>query len=205
MSSKTHWEQVYGSKSAQNVSWYQPHALNSIALIQAAAADPDSRIIDVGGGASTLVDDLLELGYRNLKVLDLSAEALAVARQRLGERASRVSWVEGDITSLELPRHSVDVWHDRAVFHFLTEPAEREAYVRRVLHAVQPGGYVIMATFAIDGPAHCSGLPVARYTPEGLHDEFGAAFELIEHREENHLTPAGNTQHFIYCYCLKTG
>ncbi|MDE2600203.1 MAG: class I SAM-dependent methyltransferase [Rhodocyclaceae bacterium] len=205
MSAKTHWEQVYGSKPAQSVSWYQPHAANSIALIKAAAADLDSRIIDIGGGASTLVDDLLDLGYTNLSVLDLSAEALAVARRRLGERAGSIHWIEGDITTIALPRHGFDVWHDRAVFHFLTEPEQRAAYLERVRHAVRPGGHVIVATFALDGPAQCSGLPVARYTPEGLHDEFGAAFELIEHREEYHQTPAGNTQHFIYCFCLKAG
>lgn len=203
MTSKAHWEGVYSNKSSQSVSWYQPHANESLRLIKASAVSTDSCIIDVGGGASTLADDLLSSGFPNLSVLDLSVEALNVARRRLGAKADSVRWLEGDITSVALPKHAFDVWHDRAVFHFLTDPADRATYVRQVLHAVKPGGHVIVATFAADGPTQCSGLPVARYTPEGLHEAFGTPFKLLEHSEEQHLTPAGNTQHFIYCHCLK--
>lgn len=203
MPSKDHWENVYASKSAEAVSWYQPHALQSLNLIRNSGTGTASHIIDIGGGASTLTDDLLALGYRHLNVLDLSGEALAVARKRLGSSASLVNWIEGDITTVELPEHRYDIWHDRAVFHFLTDPAAREAYLAQVMKAVKPGGHVIVATFAPDGPTQCSGLPIMRYSPESLHAEFGQAFELIEHVEENHVTPHGNVQHFIYCHCIK--
>lgn len=203
MRSKDHWENVYASKSAEAVSWYQPHALQSINLIRNSGVGLGSHIIDIGGGASTLTDDLLALGYRHLSVLDLSGEALAVARKRLGSSASLVNWIEGDITTVELPEHTYDIWHDRAVFHFLTEPVARQTYVKQVMRAVKPGGHVIVATFATDGPTQCSGLPVARYSPEGLYEEFGAPFQLLEHLEENHVTPNGSVQHFIYCHCIK--
>lgn len=203
MSGKNHWEKVYATKSAQSVSWYQAHASVSRELIRAGAALPTANIIDVGGGASTLVDHLLADGYQSLTVLDLSGEALAVARQRLGATAERVRWIEGDITNVALAEQHYDVWHDRAVFHFLTDPADRRAYVDQVMRAVKPGGHVIVATFAPDGPTQCSGLPVMRYAPDALHAEFGTAFQLIGHSEEDHITPAGNVQHFVYCHCLK--
>jgi ubiquinone/menaquinone biosynthesis C-methylase UbiE len=136
-------------------------------------------------------------------VLDLSAHALAVARKRLGAKGGRVQWIEGDICSVALPPQTFDIWHDRAVFHFLTDPADRRAYVDQVMRAVKPGGHVIVATFGPDGPDKCSGLPVERYSPEGLHGEFGPAFQLLEHASEAHCTPLGNIQHFIYCHCLK--
>lgn len=201
MTSKRHWENVYTTKSATTVSWYQPHAVLSFELIRRIA--PTAAIIDVGGGVSTLVDDLIEAGYSKLTVLDLAGEALKVARERLGARADNVQWIEGDVTTAVLPEQAYDVWHDRAVFHFLTDPAERHAYVEQVSRAVKPGGHVIIATFAPDGPAQCSGLPVMRYEPEALHAEFGAAFKLVEHRDEEHVTPAGRVQHFIYCHCLR--
>jgi ubiquinone/menaquinone biosynthesis C-methylase UbiE len=165
--------------------------------------DRNATIIDVGGGASTLVDDLLDRGYCALTVLDLSAAALAVARKRLGERAQAVSWVAGDITQVKLPAQAYDIWHDRAVFHFLTGQAEREAYVRAVVHAVKPGGTVIVATFAEDGPERCSGLPVMRYSPDALHAEFGTRFTLLRRKREAHHTPSGTIQRFIYCLCRK--
>jgi SAM-dependent methyltransferase len=203
MPSKSHWEQVYASKAVDTVSWFQEHALTSLRLIESAGVGTGAAIVDVGGGASTLIDDLLARGYRNLTVLDLSATALAKARQRLGTRASSVNWIEADITRYRFPRHSVDVWHDRAVFHFLTAPEGRAAYVRSVLHAVKPGGLVIVATFSEGGPEQCSGLPVMRYDAESLHDEFGAPFSLLGHECEEHHTPAGKIQQFIYCYCRK--
>lgn len=199
----THWDEVYTTKSSQSVSWYQPHAALSLDLIRRTGAGRDAAIIDVGGGASTLVDDLLAEGYGDLTVLDLSAAALDIARQRLGRAGAAVNWLGGDVTTVPLPARHFDVWHDRAVFHFLTTPEARLAYVEQVMHSVKPGGHVIVATFAPDGPLQCSGLPVMRYSPDSLHDEFGTAFQLVEHRDEAHRTPAGKVQHFIYCHCLK--
>jgi ubiquinone/menaquinone biosynthesis C-methylase UbiE len=203
MQSKNHWEQVYTTKVSSGVSWFQEHARQSVELIQQTGAAPDASIIDVGGGASTLVDDLLDGGYRKIAVLDLSAAALAASQSRLGHLASKVSWLVGDITTLELPRHAYDVWHDRAVFHFLTSPEERRAYVESVLRAVKPGGHVIVATFAEDGPQKCSGLEVMRYSADGLHAEFGAPFTLLKQEREEHRTPLGTVQKFIYCLCRK--
>ncbi|MCS6786081.1 MAG: class I SAM-dependent methyltransferase [Thiobacillaceae bacterium] len=203
MDVKAHWETVYTRKAPTEVSWFQPHAERSLGLIRLARVTPAARIIDVGGGASTLVDDLLAAGYRDVTVLDVAAHALAAARERLGARAAEVRWIEADVLTVGLPRHGYDVWHDRAVFHFLTDPADRQRYVRQVLHAVRPGGIVIVATFAPDGPERCSGLPVVRYDPQGLHAEFGAPFELIMHEREAHHTPAGAVQQFIYCLCRK--
>ena len=203
MQSKQHWERVYATKPPERVSWYQAHAEHSLQLIRGTGVPLAAPILDVGGGASTLVDDLLDAGYTAISVLDLSGAALAAARQRLGERAQRVQWIEADITSAALPRHGCDVWHDRAVFHFLTAAEDRSAYVRAVLHAVRPGGHVIVASFAEDGPAECSGLPVMRYSADALHAEFGAAFTLLRHDKEAHHTPAGTVQQFVYCYCRK--
>lgn len=200
---KTHWEDVYARRAPDSVSWFQPHAEHSLALITRAGIARDAAIIDVGGGASTLVDDLRLRGYRDLTVLDLSAAALQAARARLGDDARAVNWVEADITEVDLPRQRYDLWHDRAVFHFLTDAAQRHAYVEQVLRAVKPGGHVIVATFAEDGPDRCSGLPVMRYGADALHAEFGAPFELLEHHRETHHTPGGATQQFIYCYCRR--
>jgi len=203
MDSKTHWETVYSSKSTEAVSWFQPHADLSLNLIKATGAGRGAAIIDVGGGASTLVDDLVAEGYADLTVLDLSAAALKAARKRLGAEADRVCWLEADITKAALPASRYDIWHDRAVFHFLTAPADRAAYVRTVLRAVKPGGHVIVATFAEDGPLQCSGLPVMRYRADELHDQFGAAFTLLQHQKEEHHTPFGTVQQFVYCYCRR--
>lgn len=203
MPAKNHWDQVYSSNPSDAVSWYQPHADESLRLIRESGLPLSASIIDVGGGASTLVEDLLAHGYTELSVLDLSAAALAAVRQRLGAAANKVHWIEGDITQMALPSHAYDVWHDRAVFHFLTDPGQRQAYVNAVLHAVKPGGHVIVATFAEDGPSQCSGLPVMRYSADGLHAEFGAPFTLLRHETEEHLTPFGSTQKFVYCYCRK--
>ena len=200
MHAKRHWEDVYSLKAAEDVSWFQEHAERSLRLIREAGVCRSAAIIDVGGGASTLVDDLLASGYSNLTVLDLSGGALAAAKTRLGSRASAVRWLEADIVDAPLPRHGYDLWHDRAVFHFLTTAQQRQAYVGAVLRAVKPGGHVIVATFAEDGPQMCSGLPVMRYRADELHAEFGEQFVLLKHERESHLTPTGVEQRFVYCY-----
>jgi SAM-dependent methyltransferase len=197
-----HWESVYSNKAADEVSWFQPHAASSLRLI-AGCAGTHAHIIDVGGGASVLVDDLLDAGYRNLTVLDLAESALAASRARLGDRARSVQWIAADITRAELPVAHYDVWHDRAVFHFLTDPDDRARYVEQVLRSVKPGGHVIVATFGPGGPLQCSGLEVVRYTPEVLHAEFGAPFRLLGHEAEIHHTPTGKEQEFVYCYCVR--
>lgn len=203
MQSREHWERVYSSKATDAVSWFQEHAESSLRLIQATGVSGAAPVIDVGGGASTLVDDLLVYGYTNLTVLDLSAAALKAAQTRLGARASQVTWIEADVVRADLPQQGFDVWHDRAVFHFLTEPQERHAYVAKVLGAVKPGGHVIVATFAEDGPTQCSGLPVMRYSADELHAEFGEPFLLQQHTRESHHTPFGTVQQFTYCYCRR--
>lgn len=203
MPSKEHWEHVYSTKATDSVSWFQERAEQSLRLIRETGVPLTASIIDVGGGASTLVDGLLQGGYSDITVLDLSGAALAASRSRLGARGQDVRWIEASITEVELPVHAYDVWHDRAVFHFLTSPEDRRKYVETVLRAVKPGGYVIVATFAEDGPTECSGLPVMRYSADELHAEFGAPFTLLRHEKERHHTPAGKTQNFVYCYCRR--
>jgi ubiquinone/menaquinone biosynthesis C-methylase UbiE len=203
MQPKDHWEQVYATKEPDQVSWFQEHAAQSLRLINMSGLPRTASVIDVGGGASTLVDDLLANGYASLSVLDLSRAALAAAQQRLGPNADKVKWIEADVTEYEFPVHAYDIWHDRAVFHFLTRPEQRQAYVRAVLRAVKPGGHVIVATFAQDGPEQCSGLPVMRYGADELHAEFGTPFTLLAHEREEHRTPFGAVQSFVYCYCRK--
>lgn len=202
--SKEHWERVYQTKTADQVSWFQAHASKSLEIIRTARSSLSDQIIDIGGGASTLVDDMLADGCHNVSVLDLSDSALAVARSRLGATSNSVHWIAGDIRSVELPAAAFDIWHDRAVFHFLVESADRQAYIRQVMKAVRPGGHVIVATFAPDGPEKCSGLPVKRYAADELHREFGPSFEILAHASEAHKTPWGAEQHFVYCHCLKS-
>jgi len=198
---RQHWERVYRTKRPTEVSWYRPHLEISLQLIEEAVANRDAHIIDVGAGESTLVDDLQARGYRNLYALDLSVTALDVAKGRLGANASRINWLCGDVRTFPFSSGQFDLWHDRAVFHFLTDSADRAAYVRQVARAVKPGGHVIVATFGPEGPTQCSGLDVMRYGPEALHDEFGSDFRLVKHRSELHQTPMGSTQQFTYCYC----
>ena len=198
---KSHWERVYRTKGPDQVSWFQREATLSLMLIQQVAPARDSAIIDVGAGASTLVDGLLTAGYGRITVLDLSPAALGQAQQRLPHAAGSVVWHEADVLTAELPAAEFDVWHDRAVFHFLTIAAQRARYVAQVRHAVRPGGYVLVATFAEDGPTRCSGLDVARYSPNALHSEFGRDFRLVESRREEHNTPWGARQAFTYCLC----
>lgn len=203
MPSREHWNDVYTTRHATAVSWYQAHQARSLELIREIAHEPTAAIIDVGGGAATLVDDLLADGYRNLSVLDVSDAALQLARRRLGPASARVHWIAGDVTTMVLPEQAYDVWHDRAVFHFLIGPADREAYVAQLTRALRPGGHVVVATFAPDGPTECSGLPVMRYAPETLHAAFGPAFDLVAHSREAHTTPAGQVQRFVYCHFIK--
>lgn len=200
-----HWEMIYRAKEPTEVSWYRPHLEISLELIEDAAANRDAAVIDVGAGESTLVDDLAARGYRNVCAFDLSPTALDVARKRLGSDASKVEWLCGDVLTYPFVRGSYDVWHDRAVFHFLTATSDRAAYVRQVAHAVKPGGHVIVATFGPEGPTKCSGLDVVRYGPQSLHREFGPAFRLVGHRTELHRTPTGAPQQFTYCLCRITG
>ncbi|MBK5188377.1 MAG: class I SAM-dependent methyltransferase [Gemmatimonadaceae bacterium] len=196
---KSHWEHVYRSKSADQVSWFEPVAAISFEWIREVAPALDSAIIDVGGGASRLADGLLAAGYARVIVLDLSAAALLQAQRRLGSAASAVEWREADILGADLPAAAYDVWHDRAVFHFLTDAADRTRYVAQLRRAVRAGGHVIMATFAEHGPRRCSGLDVSRYSPAALQRELGADFRLVESLQHEHRTPAGASQAFTYC------
>jgi len=203
MESKDHWERVYTTKATDAVSWFQEHANKSLEIIRGIHLPKNAEIIDVGGGASVLVDELLSDGYTNITVLDLSAAALDAAKRRLGLQASQVNWIEADITTVKLPENHYDLWHDRAVFHFLNSETERAAYVKAVMKSVKPLGHVIVATFAEDGPTQCSGLPVSRYSSEELHAQFGRDFNLVNHSKEEHKTPFGTIQNFVYCYCRK--
>jgi SAM-dependent methyltransferase len=195
---RQHWEQVYRTRAPEQVSWYQPEARNSLELIRRAGPDCAAAIIDIGGGASTLVDSLVDADYRDVTVLDLAPDALAIARARLGARADSVHWMTADILAAELPAARYDIWHDRAAFHFLTNPDDRARYVAQLRHALRPGGYLVMATFALDGPPRCSGLDVIRYSAESLADELGSGFELVESVREEHRTPSGAIQRFQY-------
>jgi SAM-dependent methyltransferase len=201
MDTKAHWDKVYRDKGPDQVSWFQAEARLSRKLIERAAPDRNSSILDVGAGASTLVDGLLASGYRRLTVLDLSAAALALTQSRLGVEAQHVTLLEGDVLTTPFATAAFDVWHDRAVFHFLTDPAQRSRYIAQVRHAVRPGGHVLVATFADDGPLRCSGLDVSRYSAEELHGVFGADFQLVTSTREDHVTPSGAHQAFVYCLC----
>lgn len=202
MDAKRHWDKIYRTKAPNAVSWFRPHLEKSLELILTAIDhDQDATIIDVGAGESTLVDDLLARGYHNITVLDISEKAVEDTRARLGSQASNVTWMVEDIRTVELPERHFDIWHDRAVFHFLTARADREAYIEQVAHAVKPGGHVIVATFGPEGPEKCSGLEIVRYDARSLHGEFGVRFQLVEHATEQHQTPFGTTQQFLYCFC----
>lgn len=203
MNSMEHWQEVYSKKSPDQVSWYRPHLEQSLDFIRSGVFESDARIVDVGGGASTLVDDLLDEGYRNVAVIDIADRALAAAKTRLGERAALVDWLVGDVTTELLPRRSIDFWHDRAVFHFLTEVDARAAYLAQVHRAMKPGGHILVATFGLDGPETCSGLPVARYDSESIHAVFGEMYEKVGAAAEQHETPWGTAQSFVYCFCRR--
>jgi SAM-dependent methyltransferase len=193
-----HWRQVYQTRDAEAVSWYRPRLEVSLDLLRRCGLDAGSRVIDVGGGASTLVDDLLATGVAAVTVVDLADQALAIARERLGPASGRVNWIAGDITRLSLPAGSFSHWHDRAVLHFLTEDDPAEAYARQAAHALAEGGHAVIGGFAPDGPRQCSGLPVARRSPDQIAALLAPSFELIDTRLEHHRTPAGAEQAFNY-------
>ena len=199
MDRKTHWDCIFQTKVSEQLTWHQPHLQSSLDLIQRAAVGLQARLIDVGGGDSTLVDDLLALGFVRPTVLDISTVALQRARERLGGCVAEVEWIEGDITQISLPLAAFDLWHDRAVFHFLTDPTDRQRYVHTVQTALEPGGHLVIATFAQDSPEKCSGLEVVRYSPESLCHELGKDFQLRDSRAETHCTPWGGEQRFMYC------
>lgn len=198
MDRKAHWEGVYTTKQLTEVSWYQAVPARSLELLRRAGAGPETTLVDIGGGDSTLVDAVLSEHLGRVTVLDISAAALARARERLGARAGEVTWIEADVTRVELPTRSFDVWHDRAAFHFLTQAEDRARYVARAAAALRPGGTLIIATFAPDGPTRCSGLDVAGYSPEGLARELGAAFVLQQGFADVHRTPSGAEQRFTF-------
>jgi 2-polyprenyl-3-methyl-5-hydroxy-6-metoxy-1,4-benzoquinol methylase len=195
---KDHWTKVYRDKESDAVSWYQPNPEPSLRALERAGSNRASRFIDVGGGASSLVDALLAQGWQDLTVLDIAPSALEIGKQRLGADAAKVDWQVADVTEWN-PSGQYDVWHDRAVYHFLTQPRQREAYGRALSTGLAPGGLVIMATFALDGPERCSGLPVERYDPEKLARTLGPSLRLLESWGERHSTPWGAEQAFTWC------
>jgi SAM-dependent methyltransferase len=203
MEPKSHWEHVYEQKAPDAVSWYSPHLAKSLGYIGQTGLPLTASIIDVGGGESTLVDDLLQAGYSDVTVLDISERALQVDRDRLGARQHLVKWIAADVLRHDFPEGAYDIWHDRAVFHFMTDEAQRRQYVRQVLRALKPNGFAIVGAFGPQGPTQCSGLPVARYGAEELHDEFGARFLLMDHTVDVHTTPWGTPQQFVYCFCRR--
>jgi len=201
---QAHWQNVYQAKGERDVSWFQESPEISLDLIRATGVGVDASIIDIGGGASRLVDALVAEGYRSVTVLDLSEKALATSRNRLGARADRVAWIVADVTTWQ-PAKTYAVWHDRAAFHFLTEPHDRKAYVDCVRKAVRPGGHVIIGTFALDGPERCSGLPVVRYDASALGQILGRGFKLVETRRHDHQTPTGIVQRFQFSWFQHVG
>jgi ubiquinone/menaquinone biosynthesis C-methylase UbiE len=196
---KSHWESIYAKMIPTEVGWYQVEPAVSLELIASTGVGHADKIIDVGGGASVLVDKLLCQGFQDLTVLDVSSKALDYAKERLGSEAEAVKWIEADVTKFELPE-KYDLWHDRAVFHFLTEENDRKKYLQNMEEALNPGGHVIIAAFSIDGPLKCSGLNVERYSPEKMNNELGDSFELIKATDEGHMTPWGKEQKYTYCY-----
>lgn len=194
--SKEHWEKIYSEKLPQEVSWFQSEPTISLQIIKN-ISDHDSRIIDVGAGESMLVDYLINLGYLNISVLDISGKAIDHVKQRLHEKAKNIEWYEKDITQF-IPLHTYDIWHDRAVFHFLTNQELRNSYIDVIKNATKKGSYVIIATFSKDGPKKCSGLDIVQYDDATIQNEFGDQFQLLASQTEIHITPTGNEQRFIY-------
>jgi SAM-dependent methyltransferase len=203
MTTRAHWDKAYADKAPDQVSWYRPHLEHSLAVIERAVPDRGAATVDIGGGASTLVDDLLARGYSNVTVFDISLMALEQAKARLGPLASSVRWLEGDITTVEFPPATFAFWHDRAVFHFLREEADRTRYVATLRRSVPEGGHVLIGTFGPDGPERCSGLDVVRYSVERLGAQFGDGFEEVDRRTETHVTPSGRTQQFVYWHARR--
>ncbi len=192
-----HWEHLYATRPSTEVSWYQRLPATSVRLVESSAPGPSGAVVDIGGGTSSLVDHLSRDGYTDLTLLDISEHALDEVRRRLGDRSARVNFVHYDVLKWE-PERRYDVWHDRAVFHFLTDATDRDRYVDVASRALRDGGIAIVATFADDGPTHCSGLPVSRYSPADLDAAFAAAFSPLRHEREEHITPAGVVQPFTW-------
>jgi trans-aconitate methyltransferase len=196
-SRKIHWDNVYSTKGEKDVSWYQDSPTPSLELIALTGLPADAEIIDIGGGASRLIDSLLRENFSRLTVLDLSSAALDATKQRLGEKAGRVNWLVADVTTWQPPQ-TYNLWHDRAAFHFLTDPADQSAYVEQLKQAVKPTGFAIIGTFAPDGPERCSGLATVRYDATALAAALGHEFELIDARRHEHTTPWGAVQRFQF-------
>ena len=203
MNRKTHWEGIYSDKSPLEVSWFQKQPVLSLQLIHNTGLTTEAAIIDIGGGASVLVDHLVEQGYKHLAVLDISGTALSHAKQRLGPTAEQIEWFETDVTRFQAP-HQYDIWHDRAVFHFLTNASDRTQYVETLKQTLKPGGNLILAAFAIGGPTKCSGLDIVQYDVEKLMAELGGGFTLVEETSETHVTPTEQEQQFAYFRFIKT-
>lgn len=203
MNRQSHWENVYRTKNADQVSWFKLHLSKSLEIVLGTKIDKHDPIIDVGGGASTLVDDLLNEGFTNVIVLDVSSESLEVSKKRLGKEALKIHWTTGDITAVNLPKSYYSLWHDRAVFHFLTNPEDRQNYKRILDQSLKPKAFAIIATFSLGGPTKCSGLDVVRYSPETLSKELGPGFQLLHSENETHKTPFDTTQEFVYCLFQK--
>ena len=203
MDRQAHWRQIYATKGDRDVSWFQESPAISLRLIEAAGLRLDTCVLDVGGGASRLVDTLLAKGVGCVCVLDIAEEALVRSQARLGPDGGRVKWIVADVTG-QWAAKPVDIWHDRAVFHFLTEASDRANYVMQLRQHLKPGGTAIIATFGPDGPEECSGLPVVRYSPEALAAELGPDLTLVESVPELHQTRSGRTQSFQYSRFLKT-
>ena len=199
MGRREHWEAVYSSKPSERLGWYKPRLQTSLEWIATFGLGTDAPVIDVGGGASTLVDDLLDSGYSSITVLDIAEPALDLLRTRLGDRGAAVNWLCGDITGIDLPENAFELWHDRAVFHFLTEAPDRERYRENLCRALRPGGHLVIGTFAPEAPPKCSGLPVQRYDLDLLRETLGKDFELRQQRKEMHVTPGGVEQMYLYC------
>ncbi|MBW1786842.1 MAG: class I SAM-dependent methyltransferase [Deltaproteobacteria bacterium] len=199
---KDHWEYVYKKRLPNEVGWYQAHPESSLKLIKNIRAGTDSAIIDVGGGTSKLSGLLLDQGYKQLAVLDISGTSIEKAKSQLGEKSNRITWIEADVTKYRF-MEQYDVWHDRAVFHFLTEAEDRKGYINSLNQALKLDGHLIIATFGLDAPLKCSGLSVVRYSPETLHNELGDNFNLVESFVENHVTPSGVRQNFVFCRFIK--
>lgn len=197
MDRKKHWEEVFGSKQATEVSWYQAVPKPSLRLIEATGVSHHDAVIDVGGGASTLVDNLLDAGFDDVTVLDISGNGLQQARDRLGSRANEVNWVVADVTRFT-PDRDYQLWHDRAVMHFLIDTEDRSRYIDTLRQALSPGGSLVLATFGPEGPLKCSGLEIRRYNIEMLVELLGPGFELQSHELDDHATPNGGMQQFLY-------
>jgi len=204
MNEAEHWEEIYSTKPVTQVGWYAPHLENSMKWIAELNLAADDPIIDVGGGASTLIDDLLQLDHRKLTYLDLSQRAIQLTKERLGKPSSAITWLCGDVTKIELPSKYYCLWHDRAVFHFLIEPEVQQIYRDSILKALKIGGYFLIGAFSLNAPPKCSGLPVQRYTSEILCKTFGKDFALRRHQNETHNTPSGVEQEYVYCLFQRT-